>query len=150
MRLKAMFLASLGGRSKANQAYCNPLQISPTHARAWACWGDLCSSLGAVAEKQAVHGSGTAGGDAAALAEAKANATKKVAQYLAQAMGSYLEAVSIDPQERARVHIPKCLWMLSKDVSSQGVLGQTLEDRGSLVPAWLWLPWTPQLLTSFY
>ena len=52
-RLKAMFLASLGGRSKSNQAYCHSVQICPTYSRAWVSWGGLCSSLGALTEKQA-------------------------------------------------------------------------------------------------
>lgn len=51
-RLKAFFLASLGGRSKANQAYCHAVQICPSYARAWASWGGLCSSLGDLTEKQ--------------------------------------------------------------------------------------------------
>ena len=51
-RLKAMFLASLGGRSKSNQAYCHSVQICPTYSRAWISWGGLCSSLGALTEKQ--------------------------------------------------------------------------------------------------
>ena len=34
-RMKAMFLASLGGRSKANQAYCHSVQICPSDSRAW-------------------------------------------------------------------------------------------------------------------
>jgi hypothetical protein len=149
-RLKAMFLASLGGRSKANQTYCHSVQICATHARAWNSWGELCASLGAVAEKQANDGSTTASGDAAAVQEAKASAAKKISQYLAQAMGCYLEAVQLDGHEWARIHIPKCLWMLNKDGPSHGVLCKTLEDRGSLIPAWVWLPWIPQLLTSFY
>ena len=51
-RLKAQFLSSLGGRSKANQAYCHAVQICPSYARAWVSWGSLCSSLGRLAEKQ--------------------------------------------------------------------------------------------------
>lgn len=75
---------------------------------------------------------------------------KKVAQYLAQAMGCYLEAIQCDPCEASRVHIPKCLWMLSKDGSTPGILCQTLEQRGVPLPCWVWLPWIPQLLTSLY
>ena len=52
-RLKAIFLASLGGRSKSNQAFCHAVQICPTHSRAWVSWGGLCSSLGSLTEKQA-------------------------------------------------------------------------------------------------
>ena len=51
-RLKGTFLASLGGRSKANEAFRHAAQICPTHGRTWASWGDLCSSLGKLAEKQ--------------------------------------------------------------------------------------------------
>lgn len=149
-RLKATFLASLGGRSKSNQAYCHSVQICSSYARSWSSWGELCNSLGAVAEKQADSTIASPEGDSAATKDSKTNATKKVSQYLAQAMGCYLEAVRLDGHEWARIHIPRCLWMLNKDGSSHGVLCQTLEERGLLVPVWMWLPWIPQLLTSFY
>lgn len=81
--------------------------------------------------------------------DGRAAAAKKVSQYLAQAMGCYLEAVQIEASEKARIHLPKCLWMLTKDVSpSPGLLCQTLESRGSKLPPWVWLPWIPQLLTG--
>jgi transformation/transcription domain-associated protein len=80
--------------------------------------------------------------------ESRTSSAKKVAQYLAQAMGCYMEAVQIDSSERTRIHLPKCLWMLTKDGSSPGVLCQTLESRGSELPVWVWLPWIPQLLSS--
>jgi transformation/transcription domain-associated protein len=51
-RLKAVFLASLGLRSKSNQAFCHSVQVCPSHARAWVSWGGLCSHLGALTEKQ--------------------------------------------------------------------------------------------------
>lgn len=79
-----------------------------------------------------------------------ATSAKKVAQYLAQAMGCYFEAVDCYPSEFSRVHLPKCLWMLAKDGSSPGILCQTLETRGVPLPSWVWLPWIPQLLTSLY
>jgi len=148
-RLKALFLASLNGRSKSSQAYCHAVQIHPSHARAWNSWGDLCSSLGASAERQADQIVPSSPSDTKAK-EARASASKKVTQYLAQAMGCYLESVQLEGHEWARLHVPKCLWMLAKDGPSHGPLCQTLEDRGSSVPAWVWLPWIPQLLTSFY
>lgn len=140
-RLKATFLKSLQGRSKANQAFCHAVQICPTHGRAWASWGELCASLGAVTETQLEKG---------ASAEVVKENAKKVRQYLAQAMGCYLEAVQIDGHEWARIHLAKCLWMLTKDGSATGVLCSTIENRGSHLPAWVWLPWIPQLLTSLY
>lgn len=82
--------------------------------------------------------------------EATVASAKKVAQYLAQAMGCYLEAIQCDTHEWSRIHLSKCLWMLAKDGSSPGVLCQTLETRATALPPWVWLPWTPQLLTSLY
>mmetsp|Transcript_42172 Transcript_42172/g.63679 ORF Transcript_42172/g.63679 Transcript_42172/m.63679 type:complete len:1904 (+) Transcript_42172:2-5713(+) len=138
-RLKAGFLASLGGRSKANQAYCHAVQICPSYARAWGCWGVLCSSLATLTESATPSD---------ANKEVVATAAKKVAQYLAQAMGCYIETVQCDAHELNRNHLPACLWMLIKDGSTPGVLCQTLENRGHRLPPWVWLPWIPQLLTS--
>jgi transformation/transcription domain-associated protein len=128
-RLKAIFLASLRRTSKANQAYCHAVQVCPSHTKSWMSWGGLCSSLGAMTEKQA-NGS--------------ENTKKKVAQYLAQAMGCFLEAIQIMPcDEKSRLHLPKVLWMLTKDGPAPGVLCQTLENRGTKLPPWVWLPWIP-------
>jgi len=150
-RLKGSFLQSLQGRSKANQAYCHSVQICPTHARAWDSWGELCSSLGAVTEKQIEQQQAQQAGSGESAPDSNTkDLAKKVRQYLAQAMGCYLEAIQIDGHEWARIRIPKCLWMLTKDGSTPGVLCQTFEARGSQLPAWVWLPWTPQLLTSLY
>ncbi len=63
-------------------------------------------------------------------------------------MGCYLEAVQIDADEKSRIHLPKCLWILTKEGSSPGVLCQTIENRGTKLPPWVWLPWVPQLLTG--
>jgi transformation/transcription domain-associated protein len=145
-RLKAIFLASLRRTSKSNQAYSHSVQICPSHTESWISWGGLCSSLGAMTEKQAEQAK--ASGAPENTVESRAAAAKKVAQYLAQAMGCYLEAVQIDPNEKSRIHLPKCLWMLTKDAASPGVLCQTLGDRGTKLPAWVWLPWVPQLLTG--
>ena len=154
-RLKATFLQSLQGRSKANQAFCHSVQICPTHGRAWDSWGELCASLGAVTEKQIEQQQQQQQQQQAGSSESAPEAntrdlTKKVRQYLAQAMGCYLEAIQIDGHEWARIRIPKCLWMLTKEGSTPGALCQTFETRASQLPAWVWLPWTPQLLTSLY
>lgn len=142
-RLKAMFLQSLQGRAKANQAYCHSVQICPSNARAWLSWGELCASLANSIEKQQAE-------QTAAMSTEKAkDSAKKVRQYLSQAMGCFLESMNIDGHEWSRIHIPKCLWMLTKDGSS-GSLAQTFEKRATHIPAWVWLPWIPQLLTSLY
>lgn len=151
-RLKATFLSSLGFRSKANQAYCHSLQICNTHARAWESWGSLCSQLGTVAEKQLelVPSKGDETKDQSTKDPAKdpKAIAKKVAQYLAQAMGCYLEAIHLNSSEWNRIYLSKVLWMLMKDGPTHGVLCQTLENRGTQLPSWVWLPWLPQLLTG--
>jgi len=144
-RLKALFLASLGLRSKSNQAFCHSVQICPAHARAWVSWGGLCSNLGALTEKQMEQAAAKAGQEASK--ETRVNTAKKVAQYLAQSMGCYFEAIHLNSHEWSRIHLPKCLLMLVKDGSSPGVLCQTMENRGSALPPWVWLPWIPQLLS---
>ena len=144
-RLKAIFLASLRRTSKSNQAYCHSVQICPSHTKSWISWGGLCSSLGSMTEKQAEQARAS-GVDK--IRESRTDSTKKVAQYLAQAMGCFIEAIQIDPNEKSRIHLPRCLWMLTKDGSSPGVLCQTLENRGTKLPPWVWLPWIPQLLTG--
>lgn len=144
-RLKALFLASLGLRSKSNQAFCHSVQICPSHARAWVSWGGLCSNLGALTEKQMEQAAAKSGTEASK--ETRANTAKKVAQYLAQSMGCYFEAIHLNSHEWSRIHLPKCLLMLVKDGSSPGVLCQTMENRGSALPPWVWLPWIPHLLS---
>ena len=142
-RLKAELLVSLGSRSKANQAFCHSVQICPYHSRAWLDWGNLCAELGDAAEQQAQKAT-------AEQQQDKAASSKKVAQYLAQAIGCYLEAVRLDTHEWARLHIAKCLWMLSKDGGTPAVLCTTFESRGALLPSWVWLPWLPQLLSGLH
>eukprot|EP00536_Pseudo-nitzschia_multiseries_P000672 jgi/Psemu1/233891/estExt_Genewise1.C_80142 len=144
-RLKAIFLSSLRQTSKSNLAYCHSVQICPSHTKSWISWGGLCSSLGTMTEKKAEQAR-AAGTDNSR--ESRTDSTKKVAQYLAQAMGCFIEAIQIDPNEKSRIHLPRCLWMLTKDGSSPGVLCQTLENRGTKLPSWVWLPWMPQLLTG--
>ena len=124
-RLKAIFLATLRRTSKSNQAYCHSVQICPSHTKSWISWGGLCSSLGSMTEKQAEQARAK-GADK--TRESRSDSTKKVAQYLAQAMGCFIEAIQIDPSEKSRIHLPRCLWMLTKDGSSPGVLCQTLEN----------------------
>lgn len=62
-------------------------------------------------------------------------------------MGCYLEAIRCDASEKSRENIPQCLSMLSIDNSNYGHLYKAFESRAPLTPAWVWLPWIPQLLT---
>ena len=64
---------------------------------------------------------------------------KKVAQYLAQAMGCFFEAIQCDPHDRHRAQLSRCLWMMQKDGNLPGILCQTLETRGAALPEWVWV-----------
>jgi len=136
-RLKAYFLNELKDKPKANQAYCQAVQICPNHARSWQDWGDLCVSLSDATRKK--------------LADDKADKkdlAKKASQYLSQAAGCYLEALRVDTSEQSRDRIPHCLSMLAADGRQYGSVCRTLQARGASTPAWCWLPWIPQLLSS--
>lgn len=143
-RLKAEFLESLGGKTKATQAYCHAVQLCPTYARAWTSWGGLCWSLADLVETQ-IRRQVTSN---SSEDEKKASNVKKVCQYLAQSMGCYLEAVHCDSSEENRMHLPRCLVMLAKDGASPGLLCSTFEKYAPTLPSWIWLPWIPQLLSS--
>ena len=141
LRLKGTFLVSIGGTKEANQSYCNALQICPTHGSAWESWGKLCCQIGLAAEKQTDKETPDDGSK-------ESSSSQKSTQYFAQAMGCYIEAILLGSSRKTRVNVPKLLWMLSKDSSSTGVLCTTFRSRATQLPAWVWLPWTPQLLTS--
>lgn len=142
-RLKAEYLDGLGSRTKSTHAYCNSIQICPTSSRSWSSWGDLCWSLCRVLEKQDQ--------ESTEIKDSKDSSTtnsKQSIQYMAQAMGCYLEAVRCDACEAARLNLPKCLVILSKDVSPSGILNQTFEKYSSELPPWVFLIWTPQILSG--
>ena len=78
-RLKADFLESLGGKTKATQAYCHAVQLCPTYARAWTSWGGLCWSLSDLVETQSRRQQST---DSAEDRAKKASNAKMVVSYL--------------------------------------------------------------------
>jgi hypothetical protein len=142
-RLKALFLNSLGGRAKSNQAFCQSLQICPTYAKSWLSWGDLCSTLAELTERQGAAAAATGTTESSSSSSIE----RKAIQYMAQAMGCYFEAMTSGASEWARVHIPRCLWMLRKE-AKPGLLCQTFDSRSKEMAEWVWLPWIPQLLTA--
>ena len=144
IRLKAEFLDSLGARTKATQAYCHAVQLCPSYAKTWVSWGILCSSLADCVERQGRVQTNEKKVDK----EKSASNAKKIVQYLAQSIGCFMEAIMCESSDRTRAHIPKCLQILSKDGVVPGLLCSTFQKYASKLPAWVWLTWTPQLLTS--
>jgi transformation/transcription domain-associated protein len=147
-RLKGDFLDlianSYNGKTKASQAYCHAVQLCPTYSRSWVSWGGLCWSLGEILERQ--HRSLSS--ETEEEKEKKESMAKKFIQYYAQAMGCYLEAVKCDSSEDSRIFIPRVLLCLSKDGTNPDLLCQTFDKYALALPAWVWLPWIPQLLSS--
>ena len=141
-RLKGKFSTHLGGRSRANQMFCRAIQVCPSYSNAWASWGELCSSIGYELEEKAKLEATDE-----KTKEASVATGKKSAQYLAQGMGCYLEAVHWNAKELDGLILPKVLWMLSKEESPDGVLCHTFDARTIGLPSWIWLPWLSQLLT---
>jgi transformation/transcription domain-associated protein len=119
------------------------LQICPTHAKSWLSWGHLCFSLAELTEKQD-NSSSAPGADTSKTVPVD----KKAMQYYSQSMGCYFEAIRCGSHNWTLICIPRCLWLLRKDVRSPGLLCQTFEMRSKLLPEWVWLPWTSQLLSS--
>jgi transformation/transcription domain-associated protein len=147
-RLKGDFLDlianSYNGKTKASQAYCHAVQLCPTYSRSWISWGGLCWSLGEILERQ--HRSLSS--DTEEEKGKKESMAKKFIQYYAQAMGCYLEAVKCDSSEDSRIFIPRVLLCLAKDGINPDLLCQTFDKYALDLPAWVWLPWIPQLLSS--
>jgi transformation/transcription domain-associated protein len=127
----------------SSQAYCQSLQICPSHAKSWLSWGHLCFSLAEITERQD-SSSSTSGADPSK----SSSVDKKAIQYYSQSMGCYFEAIRCGSHNWTLISIPRCLWLLRKDARSPGLLCQTFEMRSKLLPEWVWLPWTPQLLSS--
>jgi transformation/transcription domain-associated protein len=137
-RLKASFLSALGSRSKANQAYCHSSQISPGYGKTWLSWGEHCVEMAEATEVEAA----AVGAEGAA-----ADYMMKIIQLNAQAMGCFLEAVKCG-YDNARMHLSSVLWMLRKDGDKEGLLVQTLTEKGTSLPEWVWIPYIPILLSS--
>lgn len=135
-RIKASFLASMGKTRDATHSYFRAVRVCPWYEKAWVGWGILCYSLAENSE----------------LSSDKPSAIKiQVSQYLANAMGCFFEAIQCKANKKTIVHIPRCLWMLTKDNPKSddlGIIAQTLQDRGSQLPEWVWLPWIPNLVGS--
>ena len=136
-RLKAFLHNARGEKPMANLEYGSSVQISPNYARAWVDWGTLCASLSpddTISQSESDTDS--------------VDSTNKKNSYLIQAMSCFLEAVRCDPNEQSRDYLPHCLSMLSKDGPTFGNLCRTFETRSAVLPAWVWLPWIPQLLSN--
>ncbi|KAF2279856.1 uncharacterized protein EI97DRAFT_463935 [Westerdykella ornata] len=119
--LKGMFLARLGQKVDANEAFGSALFFDLKLPKAWAEWGRYNDML----FKE----------DPADLEKAEA------------ALSCYLEAASLFKNAKSRKLLGRVLWLLSLD-NAQRRLATKFEEFKGDTPAWYWITYIPQLIQS--
>ncbi|KAF2703422.1 hypothetical protein K504DRAFT_451614 [Pleomassaria siparia CBS 279.74] len=119
--LKGMFLAKLGHKTEANDAFGSALFFDIKLPKAWAEWGRYNDML---------------------FKEDPSNLDKAEA-----ALSCYLEAASQFKNAKSRKLLGRVLWLLSLD-NAERRLGEKFEEFKGDTPAWYWITYVPQLLNS--
>ncbi|KAF2021383.1 hypothetical protein BU24DRAFT_487816 [Aaosphaeria arxii CBS 175.79] len=118
--LKGMFLAKLGQKNEANDAFGTALFFDIKLPKAWAEWGRYNDML---------------------FKEEPTNLEKAEA-----ALSCYLEAASQFKNAKSRKLLGRVLWLLSLDKDRR--LAEKFEEFKGDTPAWYWITYIPQLLNS--
>ncbi|KAF2177502.1 hypothetical protein K469DRAFT_603242 [Zopfia rhizophila CBS 207.26] len=119
--LKGMFLAKLGQKNEANDAFGSALFFDIKLPKAWAEWGRYNDML---------------------FKEDPTNLEKAEA-----ALSCYLEAASQFKNAKSRKLLGRVLWLLSLD-NPERKLAEKFEEFKGDTPAWYWITYIPQLLSS--
>ncbi|KAF2790408.1 hypothetical protein K505DRAFT_251218 [Melanomma pulvis-pyrius CBS 109.77] len=119
--LKGMFLAKLGQKTEANDAFGSALFFDIKLPKAWAEWGRYNDML---------------------FKEDPSNLDKAEA-----ALSCYLEAASQFKNAKSRKLLGRVLWLLSLDNGDRRLAEKFEEFKGD-TPAWYWITYVPQLLNS--
>ncbi|KAF2467993.1 uncharacterized protein BDR25DRAFT_266462 [Lindgomyces ingoldianus] len=119
--LKGMFLAKLGQKTEANDAFGSALFFDIKLPKAWAEWGRYNDML---------------------FKEDPTNLEKAEA-----ALSCYLEAASQFKNAKSRKLLGRVLWLLSLD-NPERRLAEKFEEFKGDTPAWYWITYIPQLLNS--
>jgi transformation/transcription domain-associated protein len=119
--LKGMFLAKLGQKAEANDAFGSALFFDIKLPKAWAEWGRYNDML---------------------FKEDPTNLEKAEA-----ALSCYLEAASQFKNAKSRKLLGRVLWLLSLD-NPERRLAEKFEEFKGETPAWYWITFIPQLLNS--
>ncbi|KAF2731895.1 hypothetical protein EJ04DRAFT_578779 [Polyplosphaeria fusca] len=119
--LKGMFLARLGQKNEANDAFGSALFFDIKLPKAWAEWGRYNDVL---------------------FKEDPSNLEKAEA-----ALSCYLEAASQFKNAKSRKLLGRVLWLLSLD-NPERRLAEKFEEFKGDTPAWYWITYIPQLLQS--
>jgi transformation/transcription domain-associated protein len=119
--LKGMFLAKLGQKNEANDAFGSALFFDIKLPKAWSEWGRYNDML---------------------FKEDPTNMEKAEA-----ALSCYLEASSQFKNAKSRKLLGRVLWLLSLDTPDRRLAEKFEEFKGD-TPAWYWITYIPQLLNS--
>ncbi|KAF2204446.1 hypothetical protein GQ43DRAFT_387954 [Delitschia confertaspora ATCC 74209] len=119
--LKGMFLAKLGQKNEAHEAFGTALYFDIKLPKAWAEWGRYQDML---------------------FKEDPTNFEKAEA-----ALSCYLEAASQFKNAKSRKLLGRVLWLLSLD-NAERKLAEKFEEFKGDTPAWYWITYIPQLLGS--
>ena len=118
--LKGMFLAKLGQKVDANDAFGSALFFDIKLPKAWAEWGRYNDLL--FKEEQSL-------------------------EKAASAISCYLEAAGQYKSAKSRKLLSRVLWLLSLD-DAQGTLAKAFTNFKGDFPIWYWITFIPQLLAS--
>jgi transformation/transcription domain-associated protein len=119
--LKGMFLAKLGQKGEAGDAFGTALYYDIKLPKAWAEWGRYNDML---------------------FKEEPNNLERAEA-----ALSCYLEAASQFKNAKSRKLLGRVLWLLSLD-NPERRLAEKFEEFKGDTPAWYWITYIPQLLNS--
>lgn len=119
--LKGMFLAKLGNKEQAGEAFGTALYFDIKLPKAWAEWGRYNDML---------------------FKEEPQNLERAEA-----ALSCYLEAASQFKNAKSRKLLGRVLWLLSLD-NPERKLAEKFEEFKGDTPAWYWITYIPQLLNS--
>ena len=119
--LKGMFLAKLGQKEEANDAYGTALYYDIRLPKAWAEWGFYN--------------------------DMKFKSDPTDIEPASEAVSCYLEAAGLYKNAKSRKLLGRILWLLSVD-NSEGRITQAFEEFKGETPVWYWITFIPQLLTS--
>ncbi|KAI9727221.1 MAG: hypothetical protein M1834_008481 [Cirrosporium novae-zelandiae] len=119
--LKGMFLAKLGQKGEANDAFGVALFYDIRMPKAWAEWGRYNDNLFKLNPGNLEHAK--------------------------SAVSCYLEAAGLYKSAKSRKLLSRILWLLSLDNEEGTIMSAFDEFRGDS-PTWYWITFIPQLLTS--
>jgi len=119
LQLQAEFLDALEKPSDANATFSKALNLCDSLGKGWLAWGQHCDDQWAKTS----------------------NAVQ--AKY---AISCYMQGLR-HRSSKSRMLMARVLWLLHFDDEEKS-FAQTVDKYGEFLPAWMWLVWMPQLLSS--